>query len=433
MRQQRMFEYDVLVVGAGILGLSTAYHIKRQNPTLNVVVVDKLASAGRGSTAKSAAAFRCFFSSPTNFALADSSVGFYTHLQTDGGVDLKLRHCGYLWCFDKETYLNVHPVLLDLAAKGFEYHEYGTEELAEYLGLRTSFVGDEDTEKLSLRNVHKGIFIPKAGLIGVPSLVRFYESEFLKLGGRFHFNTEVTQILVEPRVPLGLPDEPFFWQDAIVVGVKTSNSDIRAKKTVIACGPWSSQLLDPIGVEGFIKPKKRQVFSIKADTSALKNLLFTNRFSEANCLPLTVLPKPAVYIRPDIAGEGFLVSYADDFPRAYKLEEHPQPEANFYRYGIHPVVAKYFPQFSNAQPSGAFAGLYEINTLDGQPVVFEQNGLIVVGGASGSGIMKADAIGRIAQALYAGKEFAVLFGGKEFRVSDLSLNRRNIEPEKLII
>jgi glycine/D-amino acid oxidase-like deaminating enzyme len=94
---------------------------------------------------------------------------------------------------------------------------------------------------------------------------------------------------------------------------------------------------------------------------------------------------------------------------------------------------KYFPQLMDCQPFSAFAGLYEINTVDGQPVIFEENDLIVAGGASGSGIMKADAIGRIAAALYKGEEHALLFGDRKFKVSDLGLKNRNVEPEKLVI
>ena len=56
-----MAEYDVLIVGAGIIGLSTGYYIKSRNPKLNVLIADKLGAAGQGSTAKSVAAFRCIF------------------------------------------------------------------------------------------------------------------------------------------------------------------------------------------------------------------------------------------------------------------------------------------------------------------------------------------------------------------------------------
>ncbi|MEM2117742.1 MAG: FAD-binding oxidoreductase [Candidatus Bathyarchaeia archaeon] len=428
-----MTRCDVLVVGAGILGLSTAYHIKNKNPKLNILVVDKLGAAGQGSTAKSAAAFRCLFYSRTNFALADSSVEFYKHVQNDLGYDLKLRWAGYLWLFDDNGYHKMLPVLKDLANRGFKYKEYEGSDLAKKLCLNTDFSRDEEAQMMGLGNVYKGIFIPKAGFIDVDSLVKFYESEFLKLGGKIQYNTAVTELVVEPRKPLGMPGEPYFWQDAIVTGAKTNKGFIRAEKTIVAAGAWVSQFLDPLGIDCFVKAKKRQVFSVKANTEALRKLLFTKEFTNVGCLPFTIFPKPSTYIRPNPEEEAFWLAYADEFPRAFKIEDNPEPEENYYQYGLYQVTVKYFPQFSGCQPFSAFAGLYEINTIDGQPLVFEENGVMVVGGASGSGIMKADAIGRIAAALYNGEEYALLYGDRKFKVSDLGLKHRNVEPEKLII
>jgi glycine/D-amino acid oxidase-like deaminating enzyme len=428
-----MVEYDAVIVGAGILGLSTAYHIKKEHPNAEILLIDKLNAAGQGNTAKSASAFRCLFYSRTNFTLADSSVEFYRHLQDDLGVNLKLRWAGYLWFLDEKGYGQMQPVLKDLAGKGFEYKEYDGNELAEKLGIQTNLTDDEEARLMGLANVHKGVFIPKAGLIDIDSLVKFYESEFVRLNGKIQYGTEVKNIVVEPREPLGIPGEPFFWQDSRAVGVNTTRDMIRAKKVIVAAGAWIPSLLDPLGVECYIKPKKRQIFSVKAKTDALKRLLWIKDFGSAGCLPFTILPKPSVYFRPVPEENAFWLSYGDEFPRAFQLEENPQPEENFYRYGIYQVLVKYFPQFKDCQPFSAFAGLYAINTLDGQPVIFEENNLMVVGGASGSGIMKADAIGRIVAALYSGEEHAMLYGDRKFKVSDLGLKNRHVEPEKLVI
>jgi glycine/D-amino acid oxidase-like deaminating enzyme len=428
-----MPECDVLIIGAGIIGLSTAYHLKLENPTADILVVDRLGASGQGSTAKSAAAFRCLFASRTNFALADSSAEFYKHVQDDLKLDLKLRWTGYLWFFDKEGYGRMFPVLKDLSNRGFKYVEYDESELARKLDMRTSLDDDEEARVMGLGNVHKGILIPKAGLIDVDSLVRFYESEFLKLGGKIQYNTHVDEITVEPRQPFGMPGEPYFWQDAIITGVKTNRGSIRAMKTIIAAGAWTAQLLDPLGIECFIKAKKRQIFSIKAKTDPLRKLLFSEEFTNAGCLPFTILPKPSAYIRPAPEEDALWLAYADEFPRAFKVEDNPEPEENYYRFGLYQVFVKYFPQFKECEPFSAFAGLYEINTIDGQPLIFEENGLMVVGGASGSGILKADSIGRIAAALYNGKEYAMLYGDRKFKVSDLGLKGRNVEPEKLVI
>jgi glycine/D-amino acid oxidase-like deaminating enzyme len=426
-------EYDAVIVGAGVIGLSTAYHIKRLNPRSRVLVVDKFNAAGQGSTAKSMSAFRCMFSSPINYVLSDSSVDFYNHVQKELGVDLKLFFVGYLWLLSEDGFVELAPILKELAAKSLKYGEYEAEELARRLGLVTRLRGDEEAELMGLKDVYKGVFIPKAGIIDADCVVKFYEEEFMRLGGEIRYGVKVEDLIVEACQPLGIAGEPFFWQESRVSGVKTNSGIIKAKKTILAAGAWIPQLLDNVGIECFIKPKKRQVFAVEAKNPLLRQLLFTSGFNSVGCIPFTILPKPRVLIRPFPTEGVFWLSYADDFPRAFKLEEDPQPEKNFYQYGIYQVLVKYFPQFRDCRPYSAFAGLYEINTLDGHPVIFEERDLIVVGGASGSGIMKADAIGRIAAALYNGEKYAPLYGGRKFKISDLSIKERCVESEKLQI
>jgi FAD-dependent oxidoreductase domain-containing protein 1 len=59
--------------------------------------------------------------------------------------------------------------------------------------------------------------------------------------------------------------------------------------------------------------------------------------------------------------------------------------------------------------------------------------MIYVGAASGSGIMKCDALGRIATALYRKEDEAELYGGHPFRVADLGVRSRRVEREEFII
>jgi glycine/D-amino acid oxidase-like deaminating enzyme len=428
-----MSEYDAVIVGAGILGLATAYHIKSKHPNAHVLVVDRLNAAGQASTAKSASAFRCLFSSHTNFVLADSSVEFYRYLQESQKADLKLQWTGYLWLLDEENCREILPILNSLTEKSLKYTEYSAEELAHKLCMRIDLSKDEEARLMKLESVYKGIFIPKAGVVDADCLVKFYEEEFLKLGGKIKYGLNVEKIIVEPRESLSIPGEPYFWQDARTVGINTNEGIIKAKKTILTTGAWIYQLLDAVGIECYVKPRKRQLFNVTAKDTTLKQLLFTKGFNSIGCLPFTILPNPRVFIRPFPNESVFWLGHADDFPRAFKIEDDPQPEKNFYQYGIYQVLVKYFPQFKDCKPTSAFAGLYEINTLDGQPIIFEENDLIAVGGASGSGIMKADAIGRIAAALYSGEEDALLYDDRKFRVSDLGLKKRCVSPERLII
>lgn len=428
-----MAEYDAVVVGAGIIGLATAYHMKKKRPDDRILVIDRMSTAGQGNTAKSAAMFRSFFYSHTNLTLVDTTVEFFKHVQNELESDLKLKWAGYLWLFSKEQYRTIEPVLKSMAEKGLAHEVYEAEDLANRLNLRVEVTTDEEAQMMGLANVDKGVFVPKAGSIDIDLLVQFYETEFKRMGGETRYNTKAEHIIVQPEEPLGMPDEPFFWQKSRVTGVNTTKGIIEAKKTVVAAGVWAKTLLSRVGVYMPMEPIKRQLFSVKASTPKLKQLLNVEDFNAEHCMPFTILPKPAVYMKPAVEEDAFWLSYGDHFPRAFKLEDDPQSEENFYRYGIYQVVTKYFPQFLGAQLYSSWAGQYELNTIDGQPVIFEEKDLVVVGSCSGSGNMKSDAIGRIAAALYAGEEYAHLYGHEKFKVSDLSLAKRDVEPEKLII
>jgi hypothetical protein len=47
--------------------------------------------------------------------------------------------------------------------------------------------------------------------------------------------------------------------------------------------------------------------------------------------------------------------------------------------------------------------------------------------------MKSDALGRIVDAVNEDKEYATLYGGRGFKCSDLSVDKRRVERETLIV
>ena len=94
-------EYDIVIVGAGILGLSCAYHLKANNPAKEILVIDRFGAVGQGNTARSNAMFRNTFTSKDNLILSDSSIDFYLEKQQKSGIDLGLRKTGYLWLMDE--------------------------------------------------------------------------------------------------------------------------------------------------------------------------------------------------------------------------------------------------------------------------------------------------------------------------------------------
>jgi len=433
-------KFDIVVVGAGVLGLASAYYLQKNNPRKSILLIDSLPEAGQANSAMSAAAVRNMFSSTTNQLLTDTSIAFYRHVQHDLRFSLELALCGYLWLLSKAQFneASVQMWMRRMQESKIAYRTIERDELHKLLpGLVTEFPNDEEAALMHLNEISYALFGSDCGVLDPSLLVQFYKTEFLKLSKvKPRFNLPVTSLLMEAQPPLGVPGEPFVWQDKRVTGVRTPKGDVKADTVVLAVGAWANTLLDPVGIPSFIKAKKRQLFVIAtSDNPALEKLLLTKAFSSAGFLPFTILPTAGVYVR-GVAGEkSFWIGCADKLARAYKYAMEPddyKAERSYYEQSVYPVLSKYFPAFKNARPTNSFAGDYAYS-IDALPYVYQQAGVLVVTGASGSGIMKADALGRIVDAVYRGEKDAELYGGRKLSATALSLSDRNVEVERVLI
>jgi FAD-dependent oxidoreductase domain-containing protein 1 len=424
---------DVVIVGAGIVGLASAYHILNQDPSCKVVVVEKALSPGQGDTAKSVAGVRNTFTSEVNRLLSETSIDFYRHLQSDLGFNVHLEFVGYLWLLTTQLLEHLEPVIHQMKKDGVELELWEGEQLSRMLPntrLRID-ANDREAQMMGLSSIVKGLQGVKCGTVGPEKIIEFYERQVREMGGILRYGERARSMILEPHRKLGLPCEPLVWQDAEVKGVVTDHGDIRAEQTVVAAGAWSTELLDTIGVDSHIRAKKRQVFAVKG--TDINGLLYSKGFNEHGVLPLTIVPPCLVYMKPNGASGSFWVGVSDYLGRHFTFDEEPMPEDSFYTYNIHPILSHYFPCFKNIRPFNKWAGHYDMNTIDANPYVFEESGLIVAAGASGSGVMKADAIGRIVAASQARKDFATLCGGKQFKVARLGVQTREVEPELFVI
>ena len=420
--------HDIIIVGAGIIGMSSAYHLQKNNPNKKILVIDKETGAGQGNTAKAAGMFRNTFSSRTSQVLSDTSINFYSYLQNEMNYDIRLIKTGYLWLLTKRQLDEYSPIIKKMMNHGIEIRILKKDELKKIPKLNLELNKNrEETKYLGLENIHKGLLGTKCGELDQSELVKFYEEEFEKWGGETLFNTTVQELIVTPKNEFGGP--PFVWQNSKVNGVSTKKGEIYGDKIVLATGAYSHELLDPIGIDSHSRPKKRQLFQLQG--SGLEELLYIKGFNQKGILPFTILPKSGVYVKHDETGKGFWTGCADDLGRTFSLDV--TPEKGFYEFNIRPILTKYLPLFENARITNKLAGLYACNTIDGNPYVFERHELIIISGCSGSGIMKADAIGRIVDALYQRKGEAELYGNVKFKVSDLGIEKRNVENEEFTL
>ena len=85
---------DVVVVGAGVMGASVAFHLAEAGADVLVIERDEPAS---GSSGKPVGGVRAQFSDPVNIALGHRSLAAYADFGRRPGADIGLHRVGYLF------------------------------------------------------------------------------------------------------------------------------------------------------------------------------------------------------------------------------------------------------------------------------------------------------------------------------------------------
>lgn len=423
------------------MGMASAYHLQKNNPGKKILVVDRYGAPGQGNTGRSNAMFRNTFTSADNQILADTSIDFYMHVQEELGVDVGLEMIGYLWLMDESQLSESETHVKKMEGNGIQTVRYSKEDLKRLLpGLAAGFGENDEAKLMRLRPVDGGVFGPKCGKLDPDKLVRFYADRFADGGGAFAFDTEARSLVIGPSERLGVEGEPFVWQDFEVEGLSVhgkTDDVIHAEVVVVAGGAWTNELLEPAGFYGHVKSKKRQLFSVQAEGSRLERLIHTQGFNSLSQVPMVILPSAGVYFKPVSAENSLWVGCEDEINRPFidrpehDLEKYPAEE-EYYEKGVFPVLSSYFPEFRESVVKAMWGGLYAY-TEDNMPFAYRKSNLIVVGGDSGSGIMKGDSLGRIVDALYREQDDAVLHGGTAYRASKLSFEKREVEREGWVI
>jgi FAD-dependent oxidoreductase domain-containing protein 1 len=367
-----------------------------------LMVIERLANSGRGNTARSAAAYRDMFSSPVNRQLSQGSIAFYRKLQNQS-FPIGLKNIGYLWLMRSAQISLMQSALTEMARAGVHYTRLKREKLVARL------------PNLNAGDLAGGIIGLNCGILNPNQLIWYYEQKSRNMGARLVNNLEVTGFTRNGH-------------DRIT-GILAGGRQITAETIIIATGAWLNATLSLAGLELPVTPIKRQLFAVAAKQQPLSLLLHRTGFNDQNLLPLTILPD-GVYLRPATAT--ILLGYANpDQPAG--LESRPQGELEFFRKRLRPQLVRYFPDFQDALPEYAWAGHYADYAVDRTPLVEHLAGAIIVGGTSGSGIMKADSLGRVVAGLYAGQAVVQLGDGQSFPVASLGLKNRAVPPEKFFI
>lgn len=171
---------DVVVIGAGVIGCSVAYHLAARG-VRNVKVVDRAPDSTTGSTPRATGGFRSQFGTAVNVRLSMLSREKLLRFEDEIGVDSGYRPYGYLFMARTQHELD------ELIAAQRVQHACG---LAE---ARTI---DADEIRRLNPAVHDdsligGTFCPTDGFIVAMKILRGYADAAKRLGVQFEYNTTV--------------------------------------------------------------------------------------------------------------------------------------------------------------------------------------------------------------------------------------------------
>src|ERR671922_2180892 len=95
---------QVVIVGGGIVGASIAYHLTAAG-CKDVLIIEREAHQGRGSTGKSMGGVRAQFSTPVNIQMSLYSIPFYATFEERLGHPAGYRPQGYLFLATSDAHL----------------------------------------------------------------------------------------------------------------------------------------------------------------------------------------------------------------------------------------------------------------------------------------------------------------------------------------
>ncbi|MCA1815091.1 MAG: FAD-binding oxidoreductase [Acidobacteria bacterium] len=346
---------EVVIIGGGIVGSSVAYHLTERG-CREVLVVEREAHQGKGSTGKSMGGVRAQFSTPVNVQMSRYSIDFFSKFDEVVGYPADYRPHGYLFVATSERHL--------------DYLKANRERQAAMGVTNVALVSREEIEEIvpQLRtdDVVGGTFCPTDGFVDPHSVMMGFMRRARERGARLWLDTRVTGIEVE---------------SGRVAAAETTRGRIATGVVVNCAGAWAAGVAAMAGAELPVEPLRRQL----VPTEPFDRL--PQRF------PMVIDMTTGFHFRRE--GLGILLAWNDP-------EETPGFKTDFDPAFVEKILtraASRVPVLADAQvnASRAWAGLYEM-TPDHHAIIGQSpdvRGLYFANGFSGHGVMHSPATGRV--------------------------------------
>ena len=343
---------DVLIIGAGVIGLSCGYHIAKRGHRVRILEKRKL--PGRGQSTKTGGGIRYCHGTKENISLSSLSKKFWETFSTEFGINPNYHETGHLFLSSKAKKLD--SLFCTGLKNSLELKRFDTTEIKsiwpELTALGTNF----------------GVYCPDGGYLDHQKVIDGLLAGFQKNGGKLSNDIKANKLIKK---------------NGKIKGVHTSSGILYADQVINCSGADIEETFKISESLKYFKSRHHELIIVSP-----KKLI-------DNQIPWLIDIDRQVHLRPNGKGQvligGFLGkdeevqidTYVPSTSKKWLIEVIEMAEQAFGVLGNNPKVLQHW------------GGLYP-GTIDYLPIIEQTNpGLFTVAGFSGTGLMHAPAVGEI--------------------------------------
>ena len=350
--------YDIVIIGGGVMGSATAYYLITADKNLAIAVVEKDPTYERASSTLSMANARIQFSLAENIRISQYALEVLASFESEMTVDEQQPHIGFrqegnLFLVDETGRHAAERSLVLQQELGCQVDWWDPDAIAAHYPLYQA------------RDYCGGTFGARDGHFDAYAVLMAYKRKARHLGVDYVHDTVLAVQAAHKHT----------------TGVALAAGGLLSADVVINCaGAWCSEVALTAGIRLPVQPVNRQVFAVD---SAVK---------PSGPLPLTILPS-GLYFRTETGG---LLLIGKSMPDDTVGFDFSWDDKRFMEI-LWPELWEFVPAFDRLKLLRGWAGLYAVNTLDGNAILGEWpelRGFYLANGFSGHGLQQAPAVGR---------------------------------------
>ena len=224
--RQLQSSYDVVIIGAGIHGLATAYYLGKRHGVKKIALLDK-GYLGSGNSGRNTAILRSNYRTPEGIPFYDASVKLYEQMSQELGWNVLFSQCGHL------TLAHTDSSLIGLRVRAENNQVLGVDSKLIFPDEIKRMVPAIDISSRARFPIMAALYHPPGGVIRHDAVVWGYARACDRMDIEIHPYTEVTGIRVEKGRALS---------------VATTRGNVAAGAVLNVTAGWASTVSKMAGV-----------------------------------------------------------------------------------------------------------------------------------------------------------------------------------------